>query len=93
MVRRLISVQPNHRFECKDDVQCMVETSMVIVPYTAKPPVLNIDKMADYIVQVFLKFITTLQSVHLILGKLKPFFGKLFKKVLFFFLIVYYTTI
>ena len=40
---------------------------MVIVPYTEEPPVLNFDKMAAYIVQVFLKLITLLQSVHLIL--------------------------
>ena len=27
MVSRLISVQPNHRFGCEDDVQCRIEDS------------------------------------------------------------------
>ena len=33
----------------------MVKTLMVIAPYTGKPPVLNFDKIAAYIVQVFFK--------------------------------------
>ena len=44
----------------------VLETLIVIVPYTEEPSVLNFDKMAD---QVFLTYITTLQSVHINLRK------------------------
>ena len=49
----------------------VVETLMMIVPYTGESPVLNVDKMVSYIVQAFIRCITTLGSVYITFGKLK----------------------
>ena len=61
----------------------VVETLMVIVPYTGEPPVLNFDNMEAYITQVFFILITTLQSVHINLGKPKSIIRNLFQMKFF----------
>ena len=51
---------------------------MVQMFYTGEPPVLNFDKMAAYLFHIFLKLITLLKSVLMILEKLKIGFGNFF---------------
>ena len=61
----------------------MVKTLMVIAPYTGKPPVLNFDKIAAYIVQVFFKvdYYTAICTSNL--RKTEANFRKLFLMLIF----------